>query len=68
MTGPSKTPKITIVGGGSTHWAPRLLADFANTRSLHDCSVALTDIDESYHPTAEGQADGYLPVFSSAAG
>ncbi len=25
-------------------------------------------IDESYHPTSTGQADGYLPVFSSAAG
>ena len=44
------TPKITIVGGGSTHWAPRLLADFANTASLHDCTVALTDIDESSLP------------------
>jgi alpha-galactosidase len=44
------TTKITIVGGGSTHWTPRLLADFANTASLHDCSVALTDIDESSLP------------------
>jgi alpha-galactosidase len=44
------TPKITIVGGGSTHWAPRLLADFANTASLHDSTVALTDIDESSLP------------------
>jgi alpha-galactosidase len=44
------TPKITIVGGGSTHWAPRLLADFANTASLRDCSVTLTDIDESSLP------------------
>ncbi|MFE6688713.1 SGNH/GDSL hydrolase family protein [Streptomyces sp. NPDC057743] len=24
-------------------------------------------VDESYHPTAAGQADGYLPVFGSAA-
>jgi hypothetical protein len=48
--GPFMTPKITIVGGGSTHWTPRLLADFANTASLHDCSVALTDIDESSLP------------------
>jgi lysophospholipase L1-like esterase len=30
-------------------------------------SVNWLDIDESYHPTAEGQADGYLPVFSDAA-
>jgi len=44
------TPKITIVGGGSTHWAPRLLTDFANTPSLHDCSVSLTDIEESSLP------------------
>jgi alpha-galactosidase len=44
------TPKIAIVGGGSTHWTPRLLADFANTPSLHDCAVALTDIDESSLP------------------
>jgi alpha-galactosidase len=44
------TPKITIVGGGSTHWTPRLLADFANTASLHDCSVTLTDISETSLP------------------
>jgi alpha-galactosidase len=44
-------PKITIVGGGSTHWTPRLLADFANTESLHDCRVALTDIDETSLPS-----------------
>ncbi|HVC70997.1 MAG TPA: hypothetical protein VNC61_12145 [Acidimicrobiales bacterium] len=44
------TPKIVIVGGGSTHWTPRLLADFANTPSLHDCSVALTDINETSLP------------------
>ncbi|HEX4062096.1 MAG TPA: SGNH/GDSL hydrolase family protein [Streptosporangiaceae bacterium] len=31
-------------------------------------SVNFLDIDESYHPTATGQADGYLPVFSDAAG
>jgi lysophospholipase L1-like esterase len=30
-------------------------------------SVDLTDIDGSYHPTATGQQDGYLPVFSAAA-
>jgi lysophospholipase L1-like esterase len=31
-------------------------------------SVDLTDIDSSYHPTAAGQAGGYLPAFSAAAG
>jgi lysophospholipase L1-like esterase len=30
-------------------------------------SVDITDIGESYHPTADGHADGYLPVFTSAA-
>jgi hypothetical protein len=30
-------------------------------------SVDITNIGESYHPTASGQADGYLPVFTSAA-
>jgi alpha-galactosidase len=44
------TPNITIVGGGSTHWTPRLLADFANTAGLHDCAVTLTDIDASSLP------------------
>jgi alpha-galactosidase len=44
------TAKITIVGGGSTHWTPRLLADFANTPSLRDCSVTLTDVNETSLP------------------
>jgi alpha-galactosidase/6-phospho-beta-glucosidase family protein len=43
-------PKITIVGGGSTHWGPRLLCDFANTPSLHGADVALVDIDEASLP------------------
>jgi len=40
------TANITIVGGGSYHWAPRLLADFANTPSLADAHVVLHDLDE----------------------
>lgn len=32
---------------------------------LHGLNI--TDIDESYHPTADGQQYGYLPAFSSAA-
>jgi alpha-galactosidase/6-phospho-beta-glucosidase family protein len=39
-------PRITIVGGGSYHWAPRLLADFANTPSLVDAEVVLHDLDD----------------------
>ena len=36
------SPRIVIVGGGSYHWAPRLLCDFANTPSLAGarCRVA----------------------------
>jgi lysophospholipase L1-like esterase len=30
-------------------------------------SVNWLDLGESYHPTASGQADGYLPVFTAAA-
>ncbi len=41
----SMAPRITIVGGGSTHWTPKLLVDFANTPSLQDADVVLTDID-----------------------
>ena len=39
------TANITIVGGGSYHWAPRLLADFANTPSLSGAHVVLHDLD-----------------------
>jgi len=37
--------RIVIVGGGSYHWAPRLLCDFANTQSLTDAHVVLHDLD-----------------------
>lgn len=42
--------RITVVGGGSTHWTPRVLADCANTESLHDARVVLHDIDASSLP------------------
>jgi lysophospholipase L1-like esterase len=38
----------------------------SGTNWLHSLNV--TDIDESYHPTASGQSGGYLPVFTAAAG
>ena len=44
------TPRITIVGGGSSHWTPRLLSDFANTESLHDADVVLVDVDSDSLP------------------
>ena len=39
------SPRIVIVGGGSYHWAPRLLCDFANTSSLAGAEVVLHDLD-----------------------
>ena len=36
------------------------------TKWLH--ALNITDITESYHPTAAGQSGGYLPVFTTAAG
>jgi alpha-galactosidase len=39
------SPRITIVGGGSYHWTPRLLLDFANTPSLTSAEVVLHDVD-----------------------
>ncbi len=44
------TPRITIVGGGSTHWTPRLLCDFANTPSLQNADVVLMDVQEASLP------------------
>ena len=44
------TPRVTIVGGGSTHWTPRLLVDFANTEALHDTDVTLMDVDPDSLP------------------
>jgi alpha-galactosidase len=38
-------PRIVIVGGGSYHWTPRLLTDFANTPSLAAAEVVLHDVD-----------------------
>jgi alpha-galactosidase len=42
--------RITIVGGGSTHWAPKLLLDFANTPSLADADVTLMDVEKDSLP------------------
>ena len=47
--------RITIIGGGSYHWAPRLLSDFANTPALQDAEVVLHDIDAVEAP-AHGRA------------
>lgn len=36
-------PRVTMVGGGSTHWTPTLLVDFANSPALKDAEVTLVD-------------------------
>jgi alpha-galactosidase len=43
-------PRITIIGGGSYQWAPKLLVDLANTRALHEAEVVLHDIDPAPLP------------------
>ena len=45
-------PRITLVGGGSTHWTPKLMVDFANTEALHDADVVLLDRDPESLPPA----------------
>jgi alpha-galactosidase len=47
------SPRITIVGGGSTHWTPTLLVDFANTESLQDAAVTLMDTAADSLPPME---------------
>jgi alpha-galactosidase len=37
--------KVTIIGGGSYQWVPKLLVDFANTPVLHDAEVVIEDIN-----------------------
>jgi alpha-galactosidase/6-phospho-beta-glucosidase family protein len=56
------TPRITIVGGGSTHWTPKLLVDFANTEALHDVDVTLMDIDPGSLPLMVEVADHIAKV------
>ncbi len=44
--------KITVVGGGSTHWTPKLTVDFANTPALADAEIVLYDLDPDSLPPA----------------
>jgi alpha-galactosidase len=44
------TLRVTMVGGGSTHWTPTLLVDFANSRALEDVEVTLVDTAPSTLP------------------
>ena len=43
-------PRITIIGGGSYQWVPKLLIDFANTPVLHDAEIVIEDIDPAPIP------------------
>jgi alpha-galactosidase len=38
-------PQITIIGGGSYQWVPKLLVDVANTPVLHEAEIVLEDLD-----------------------
>jgi alpha-galactosidase len=38
-------PRITIIGGGSYQWVPKLLVDLANSPSLHEAELVLEDVD-----------------------
>ncbi|MGO9456479.1 MAG: hypothetical protein ACLP62_05455 [Acidimicrobiales bacterium] len=49
--------RITIVGGGSSHWTPTLLVDFANSPALQDATVTLYDADPSTVPPMVKLAD-----------
>src|SRR5688572_24307872 len=42
--------RITIVGGGSYQWVPKLLVDIANTPSLHDAEIVIDDINPAPVP------------------
>jgi alpha-galactosidase/6-phospho-beta-glucosidase family protein len=43
-------PRITIIGGGSYQWVPKLLIDVANTPVLHEAEIVLEDVDPAPLP------------------
>jgi alpha-galactosidase len=43
-------PRITIVGGGSFQWVPKLVVDIANTPALHDAEIVIEDVDPAPIP------------------
>jgi hypothetical protein len=49
MGAPSRT-RVTIIGGGSYQWTPKLLVDFVNTPVVRDADVVLHDIDPAPLP------------------
>ena len=49
MKAPSRT-RVTIIGGGSYQWTPKLLVDFVNTPVVRDAEVVLHDIEPAPLP------------------
>lgn len=45
--------KITIIGGGSYQWSPKLITDLLGTPSLAGCHVSLMDVDPVPLPKME---------------
>jgi lysophospholipase L1-like esterase len=52
-----------VYAGVAANFSGHLICD--SGKWLH--AVNILDLDESYHPTAAGQAGGYLPAFTAAA-
>jgi len=52
VSSPTMGARVTLVGGGSTHWTPKLMVDFANTPALTDAEVVLYDLDPDSLPPA----------------
>jgi alpha-galactosidase len=50
-------PRITIIGGGSYQWTPKLLVDFVNTPVVRDAEIVLQDIDAAPLPRMVELAD-----------
>src|SRR4051794_41408350 len=49
MNAPSPM-RVTIIGGGSYQWTPKLLVDFVNTPVVRDAEIVLHDIDPAPLP------------------
>jgi alpha-galactosidase len=56
-SGATQRPSITIVGGGSTHWTPTLLVDFANSKVLRDAQITLVDRSAESLPPMQALAE-----------
>ena len=46
--------QVTIIGGGSYQWSPKLITDLLGTASLAGCHVVLMDTDPAPLPKMEG--------------